>query len=75
MKVDPAVVKLLGLNSDRTTMSSVGGSSFASTSKIVSQLDDGSEKAYFMKTGSGNASEIMFAGVCGPFGGRKLANK
>lgn len=75
MKVDPAVVKLLGLNSDGTTVSSAGGSSFASTSKIVSRLDDGSEKAYFMKTGSGKAAEVMFAGVCRPSGGRRLANK
>lgn len=75
MKVDPAVVKLLGLSSDKTTVSSVGGSSFASTSRIVSRLDDGSEKAYFMKTGSGKAAEVMFAGVCGPYGGCRLVNK
>ncbi|EUC41443.1 hypothetical protein COCMIDRAFT_8839 [Bipolaris oryzae ATCC 44560] len=62
MKVDPAFIKLLGLDSDKTTISSVGGSSFASTSQIVSRLDDGSEKAYFMKTGSGKAAEVMFAG-------------
>jgi protein-ribulosamine 3-kinase len=64
MKVDPAIIKLLGLDPDKTSVSSAGGgSSFASTSKIVSQLDDGSEKAFFMKTGSGKAAEIMFAGA------------
>ncbi|KAA8615004.1 phosphatidylinositol-4-phosphate 5-kinase fab1 PtdIns 4 P-5-kinase [Pyrenophora tritici-repentis] len=63
MKIDPAVVKLLGLNPDKTNISSVGGgSSFASTSKIVSQLDDGTQKAFFMKTGSGKEAEVMFEG-------------
>jgi hypothetical protein len=28
----------------------------------VSQLDDGTEKAYFMKTGSGKEAEVMFEG-------------
>lgn len=65
MKVDPAIVKLLSLDPEKTSVSSAGGgSTFASTSKIVSQGDDGSEKAYFMKTGTGKESEIMFAGVC-----------
>jgi protein-ribulosamine 3-kinase len=65
MKLDPAVVKLLGLNPDKTNVSSAGGGgmSSASTSKIVSQLDDGTEKAYFMKTGSGEEAEIMFKGM------------
>jgi protein-ribulosamine 3-kinase len=64
MKLDPAVVKLLGLNPDKTNVSSAGGGgmSLASTSKIVSQLDDGTEKAYFMKTGSGKEAEVMFQG-------------
>lgn len=65
MKLDLAVVKLLGLNPDETNVSSAsgGGMSSASTSKIVSQLDDGTEKAFFMKTGSGKEAEIMFEGM------------
>ncbi|KAF2856454.1 Ketosamine-3-kinase [Plenodomus tracheiphilus IPT5] len=64
MKLDPAIVKLLGVNPDTTTISPAGGGgcSSASTSKIVSRLDDGSEKAFFMKTGSGEESEVMFRG-------------
>jgi protein-ribulosamine 3-kinase len=63
MKLDPAIIKLLGLNTDKANVSSVGGGGFASTSKIISQLDDGTEKAYFMKTGSGKEAETMFEGT------------
>jgi protein-ribulosamine 3-kinase len=65
MKLDPAVIKLLSLDPDKTHVSSAGGGgcSSASTSKIVSQLDDGTEKAYFMKTGIGKEAEVMFEGV------------
>jgi hypothetical protein len=64
MKLDPAVVKLLGLNPEKTNVSSAGGggSSSASTLKIMSQLDDGTDKAFFMKTGSGEEAEVMFQG-------------
>ncbi|USP82774.1 hypothetical protein yc1106_10048 [Curvularia clavata] len=63
MKLDPAVAKVLSLDPEKASVSSAGGgSTFASTSKIVSQADDGSEKAYFMKTGTGKEAEIMFAG-------------
>lgn len=65
MKLDSAVVKLLGLKPDTTNVSSTGGGgcSSASASKIVSQLEDGSTKSYFMKTGSGKEAEIMFQGT------------
>jgi protein-ribulosamine 3-kinase len=65
MKLDPAVVQLLGLDPDKTNVSSAGGGgmSSASTSKIVSHVEDGTEKAYFMKTGSGKEAEIMFKGA------------
>ncbi|EDU50333.1 phosphatidylinositol-4-phosphate 5-kinase fab1 (PtdIns(4)P-5-kinase) [Pyrenophora tritici-repentis Pt-1C-BFP] len=54
-----------------TNISSVGGgSSFASTSKIVSQLDDGTQKAFFMKTGSGKEAEVMFEGRSGSKSGK-----
>ncbi|KAF1947168.1 hypothetical protein EJ02DRAFT_334290 [Clathrospora elynae] len=64
MKLDPAVVKLLGVNPDKTTVFPAGGGgcSSASTSKIVSQLVNGAEKAFFMKTGSGKEAEVMFEG-------------
>lgn len=65
MKLDPAVVKLLNLDPATTTVSSAGGGgcSSASTSKITSKLDDGTEKAYFMKTGSGEDAKVMFEGA------------
>lgn len=64
MHVDTAVLKLLQLDADTTSVSPAagGGCSSASTSKIVSRLDDGTEKIFFMKTGSGSAAEIMFEG-------------
>ncbi|CAO2657789.1 Nn.00g039150.m01.CDS01 [Neocucurbitaria sp. VM-36] len=64
MKLDPAVVKLLGLDVRNTTVSSAGGGgcSSASTSKIVSQLDSGMTKTFFMKTGGGKEAEVMFEG-------------
>ncbi|KAJ4309970.1 Mitochondrial distribution and morphology protein 12 [Neodidymelliopsis sp. IMI 364377] len=64
MKLDPAVLKLLQLDSDTTSVSSAGGGgcSSASTSKIVSKLNDGTEKTFFMKTGSGSAAQVMFEG-------------
>ncbi|KAF1934410.1 Ketosamine-3-kinase [Didymella exigua CBS 183.55] len=64
MKVDPAVLKLLQLDGDATFVSSAGGGgcSSASTSRIVSKLNNGSENTFFMKTGSGNAAKVMFEG-------------
>lgn len=46
MKLDSAVVELLGLNPDKTSVSSAGGGgdSSAVTSKITTILDNGSEK-------------------------------
>jgi hypothetical protein len=68
MKVDSAVLQLLQLEADTTSVSSAGGGgcSSASTSKIVSKLKDGTEKTFFMKTGSGNAAEVMFEGNIPP---------
>jgi protein-ribulosamine 3-kinase len=65
MKLDPAVVKLLGLDVASTTVTSAGGGgcSSASTSKIVSKLQDGTERMFFMKTGSGEDARIMFEGM------------
>lgn len=65
MKLDPAVLNLLGLDAAVTSVSSAGGGgcSSASTSKIVAKLDDGTEKTFFMKTGSSKDAKIMFAGI------------
>ncbi|KAF2240444.1 Ketosamine-3-kinase [Trematosphaeria pertusa] len=64
MKLDPAVIKLLNLDPENTSVSSAGGGgcSSASTSKITSKLSDGTEKCFFMKTGRGEDAEIMFEG-------------
>jgi protein-ribulosamine 3-kinase len=65
MKLDPAVLKLLGLESATTTVTSAGGGgcSSASTSKIVSNLEDGTAKTFFMKTGIGEEARVMFEGT------------
>jgi protein-ribulosamine 3-kinase len=65
MKLDPAVIQLLNLDAESTTVSSAGGGgcSSASTSKITSKLSDGTEKLFFMKTGRGEEAEVMFKGV------------
>ncbi|KAF2731020.1 Ketosamine-3-kinase [Polyplosphaeria fusca] len=64
MKLDPAVVKLLKLDPDNTSVASAGGGgmSSASTSKITAKLSDGTEKMFFMKTGRGKEAEVMFEG-------------
>ncbi len=65
MKLDPAVVQLLSLDPDKTSVSSAGGGgmSSASTSKITTTLGDGRKKQFFMKTGRGKDAEIMFEGT------------
>ena len=64
MKVDTAIVSLLGLDPERTTISSAGGGgmSSASTSKITTKLQDGSSMQYFLKTAEGKDAETMFEG-------------
>jgi protein-ribulosamine 3-kinase len=65
MKLDTAVLKLLSLDESTTTVSSGGGGgcSSATTSKITTKLEDGTEKCFFMKTGSGSDAQIMFEGT------------
>lgn len=65
MKLDSAVLKLLGLDATRTSVTSAGGGgcSSASTSKIVTKLEDGTDKAFFMKTGTGEEAKLMFVGM------------
>ncbi|KAJ8106791.1 hypothetical protein OPT61_g9310 [Boeremia exigua] len=64
MKLDPAVLRLLQLDADSTSVSSAGGGgcSSASTSKIVSKLSNGTVKTFFLKTGNGDAANTMFEG-------------
>ncbi|KAH7381527.1 Fructosamine/Ketosamine-3-kinase [Pyrenochaeta sp. MPI-SDFR-AT-0127] len=64
MKLDPAVAALLRLDPEKTKVSSAGGGgcSSASTLKVESKLQDGTEQIYFMKTGSGKDAEVMFTG-------------
>ncbi|KAI6088997.1 fructosamine kinase [Hypoxylon rubiginosum] len=60
-KVDPAILEALALDPQATKIASHGGSGFASTFKLSSTVD-GKEKNYFVKTGTGSDSELMFKG-------------
>ncbi|TKA81625.1 hypothetical protein B0A49_01259 [Cryomyces minteri] len=64
MKLDSAIASILPIDPANTSVSSHGGGgmSSASTSKITTKLDDGTEKHFFMKTGSGKEAEVMFEG-------------
>ena len=67
MKLDPAVIELLRLNPEMTSVSSIGGGcSAASAAKITvddeNNPDGGRQKRYFMKSASGKDAEVMFAG-------------
>jgi hypothetical protein len=59
--VDAAITEALGLDPSRTRIVSHGGSGFASTFKLSSNVD-GTEKNYFVKTGTGPEAELMFQG-------------
>jgi protein-ribulosamine 3-kinase len=61
-ELDPAILKALSLEASKTTFSAHGGSGFAFTGKVTSVVD-GKEKLFFVKTGKGKESEIMFAGT------------
>lgn len=61
MLVDPALTEALGLDPSTAKMSSYGGSGFASTFKLTGTRD-GSAATFFVKTGSGPDSEVMFRG-------------
>lgn len=62
MKIDPAILRALSLSPSNTTLASHGGSGFTTTGKLVTTLPDGSKKLFFLKTGAGRDSEVMFAG-------------
>ncbi|KAH9898807.1 fructosamine kinase [Xylariomycetidae sp. FL2044] len=59
--VDPAIIDALGLDPKVTKIASHGGSGFASTFKLSSTVD-GKDVNYFVKTGTGSDSELMFRG-------------
>lgn len=63
--VDPAILEALELDPKVTNIASHGGSGFASTFKLSSTVD-GKEKNYFVKTGTGADSELMFKGSYPP---------
>jgi len=65
LKIDPAILKALSLEASTTTIANHGVSGFATTLKITSTVD-GKEKLFFVKTGTGRDSEIMFAGTLIP---------
>jgi len=60
--VDPALIKALGLDAATTKISPHGGSGFASTFRLTATVN-GEEVDYFVKTGSGSDSEVMFRGI------------
>ncbi|RMY87701.1 hypothetical protein D0862_10625 [Hortaea werneckii] len=64
MKLDSAIVSLLGLDPQNTSVSGGGGGgdSSATASKITTKLPNGDEMQYFMKSGRGKDAETMFAG-------------
>jgi hypothetical protein len=64
-KLDPAILKALSLDAATTTLAAHGGSGFAFTGKVTSVVD-GKEKLFFVKTGKGKDSEVMFAGTSIP---------
>lgn len=68
MKLDPAIVKLLDLDPDQTSITAAagGGCSSASTFKITTKLGNGTHQNYFMKTGTGDDAKTMFEGTVEP---------
>ena len=68
MKLDDAVIQLLGLDASKSNVTNHGGggSSSASTYKIHGVHPDGTATFYFMKTGTGPSAELMFKGTTLP---------
>lgn len=61
--IDPAIIQALSLEQANTTITSHGGSSFTNTFKLTTKDANGKQKCYFMKTGKGEDSKVMFAGI------------
>ena len=65
MKLDPAILRSLSLSpadAAKASVSSHGGSGFASTIKISIPTADGTAKQFFGKAGRGADKKVMFAG-------------
>ena len=62
MKLDSAIIKALSLDPTKTSVASHGGSGYSTTAKISTTLKDGTNKQFFMKTGSGKGANTMFKG-------------
>lgn len=62
MSVDPAIIEALQLDPANTKIASHGGAGFSSTFKLSSSID-GSPINYFVKTGTGKDSDVMFKGM------------
>ncbi|CUS15390.1 unnamed protein product [Tuber aestivum] len=60
--VTPALLAALSLSPSTSTVKSHGGSGFASTFKIETDIGDGRKKILFVKLGTGKDAEIMFRG-------------
>lgn len=73
MPVDSAILQALGLDARNTKQASHGGSGFASTFKLTG-VKDGKEVNYFVKTGTGKDSEVMFRGTAVPKPSRTHTN-
>jgi len=61
-KLDAAILRTLSLDPSNASISSYGGAGFSSTFKISSTVN-GIQKLFFIKTGMGKDSELMFAGI------------
>lgn len=61
--VDSAILRALSLEAASTELASHGGSGFSKTFKLSSTDEEGNERFYFIKTGQGKDSEVMFAGM------------
>lgn len=60
-KLDSAILDTLKLDATCTKITAHGGSGFAATFKISTEVS-GQQLNYFVKTGSGTSAEIMFRG-------------
>lgn len=63
MKLNDAMLEAIGVDPPATRVSSTGALS-ASSSKIVAELPNRKKKQFFVKTGKGEETAIMFEGSC-----------
>jgi hypothetical protein len=60
--VDAEILKALGVDGQDASITSHGGSGFSSTFKLSTTMD-GKPIKYFVKTGTGDAAQLMFKGT------------